>query len=57
MKLSVPLYCAISQGRGASLDTLDYSLNNRAWLAARFTAIRQTDHESARLAQLQEIVT
>ena len=57
MKLSVPLYRAIGQGRGASLDTLDYPLNNRAWLAARFTAIRQTDHESARLAQLQEIVT
>ncbi len=57
MKLSVPLYRAISQGRGASLDTLDYPLNNRAWLAARFAAIRQLDKESARLAQLHEITT
>ena len=57
MKLSVPLYRAISQGRGASLDTLDYPLNNRAWLTASFAAIRQLDREPARLAQLHEIVT
>jgi hypothetical protein len=56
MKLSVPLYRAIAQGRGASLDTLDYPLNNRAWLAARFATIRQLDTEPARLAQLGEIV-
>lgn len=56
MKLSVPLYRAIAQGRGASLDTLDYPLNNRPWLAARFATIRQLDAEPARLAQLDEIV-
>ncbi|MBC7369332.1 MAG: hypothetical protein H7343_21400 [Undibacterium sp.] len=56
LKLSVPLYRAIAQGRGASLDTLDYPLNNRAWLAARFAAIRPLDAEPARLAQLHEIV-
>ncbi len=56
MKLSVPLYRAIAQGRGASLDTLDYPLNNRAWLTARFAAIRALDTEPARLAQLNEIV-
>lgn len=56
LKLSVPLYRAIAQGRGASLDTLDYPLNNRAWLTARFAAIRALDTEPARLAQLNEIV-
>ena len=56
LKLSVPLYRAIAQGRGASLDTLDYPLNNRAWLGERFAAIRQVSAEPARLTQLNEIV-
>jgi hypothetical protein len=56
MKLSVPLYRAIAQGRGASLDTFEYPLNNRAWLSARFAAIRQLDTEPARLAQVNQII-
>jgi hypothetical protein len=48
MKLSVPLYRAIAQGRGASLDTLDYPLNNRAWLAARFAAIPNFSYQVQR---------
>ena len=56
LKLSVPLYRAIAQGRGASLDTLDYPLNNRAWLGERFATIRPLATEPARITQLNEIV-
>ncbi len=55
MKLSVPLYRAIGQNRGANLDTLDYPLNNRFWMNEQFTAVRQLPDESARLERLQQI--
>ena len=55
MKLSVPLYRAIGQNRGASLDTFDYPLNNRYWMNDQFTAVRQLPEESARLERLQQI--
>ena len=55
MKLSVPLYRAIGQNRGANLDTLDYPLNNRFWMNEQFTAVRQLPEESARLERLQQI--
>lgn len=55
MKLSVPLYRAIGQNRGASLDTLDYPLNNRFWLNEQFAAVRQLPDESAQLDRLQVI--
>ncbi len=56
MQQSVPLYKAIAVDRGASLDTIDYPLNNRAWLKHRFAAIRKNSDEAARLAALREIV-
>ena len=36
MQLSVPLYQAQSEVRGANLDGIDYPLNNSLWLKARF---------------------
>jgi hypothetical protein len=56
MQQSVPLYKAIAVDRGASLDTIDYPLNNRAWLKNRFTTIRKNSDEAARLSALREIV-
>lgn len=40
MQLSVDKYKAIAVDRGASLDTLDYPLNDRAWLRFQFKKIR-----------------
>ena len=40
MQLAVKPYGAIAVGRGATLDTIDMPLNDRAWLADRFTEIR-----------------
>jgi hypothetical protein len=56
MQLSVEKYKAIAVDRGASLDTLDYPLNNRAWLRERFTKIRKLDSEAERLKALDEIL-
>jgi hypothetical protein len=55
-KSSVPLYRAVTQRRGANLDTLDYPLNNRVWLQAQFDQIRKRDNEADRLAALDRIV-
>ena len=41
MQLSVDKYKAIAMDRGASLDTLDYPVNNRLWLQERFSTIRK----------------
>ena len=56
MQLSVPKYKAIAVDRGASLDTLDYPVNNRRWLEHRFTEIRKLTSEADRLKAIQEIV-
>ena len=56
MQLSVKYYQAIAVDRGASLDTLDYPLNNRAWLKERFSSIRKQPQEADRLKALQEIL-
>ena len=56
MQLSVEKYKAIAVDRGASLDTLDYPLNNRHWLAERFAGIRKLPDEPARLTALEEIL-
>jgi hypothetical protein len=56
MQLSVERYQAIAVGRGANLDTIDRSLNNRAWLLARFAEIRKTESEAERIKQIDEIV-
>jgi hypothetical protein len=41
MQLSVPKHLAIAVDRGASLDTLDFPLNNRPWLREEFARIRR----------------
>ena len=56
MQTSVSRYKAIAVDRGATLDTIDYPLNNRAWLKQRFVALRQLTDEQARLRGIQEIV-
>jgi hypothetical protein len=56
MQLSVPYYGAISVDRGANLDTIDMPLNNRAWLKARFTELRQTADEKERLKGIDAIL-
>ncbi len=56
MQLSVEKYQAIAVDRGASLDTLDYPLNDRAWLKERFAAIRRLKTEAQRLEAVDEIV-
>ena len=56
MQLSVHKYKAIAVDRGASLDTLDFPLNNRRWLEARFLAIQKVPSESERLKGIAEII-
>jgi hypothetical protein len=56
MQLSVEKYHAIAVDRGASLDTLDFPLNNRAWLEERFGRVRQLASEKERLKGLEEIL-
>ncbi|MGO9203178.1 MAG: hypothetical protein ACLQM8_21870 [Limisphaerales bacterium] len=54
MQLSVDGYRAIAVDRGASLDTLDFPLNNRLWLEERFARIRKMPSEPERLKALEE---
>jgi hypothetical protein len=56
MQLSVEKYKAIAVDRGASLDTLDYPLNNRPWLTERFERIRRLASEPERLRAIFELV-
>ena len=56
MQLSVELYQAIAVDRGASLDTLDYPLNNRAWLEEQFARIRKLASAPERLKAVEEIL-
>ncbi len=56
MQLSVQRYQAIAVDRGASLDTLDFPLNNRPWLEHRFAQIRKLPAEPDRLRALDEIL-
>lgn len=56
MQLSVERYQAIDVGRGASLDTVDVPLNNRAWLKSRFARIRAQEQEVDRLGAIREIL-
>lgn len=55
MQTSVPKYQAIAVDRGATLDTVDYPLNNRRWLVGRFGQIRQLSDEPKRVAELDAI--
>lgn len=56
MQLSVPLYYAQSEVRGANLDGLDFPLNDRLWLKDQFIRIRRLSNEQERLGQIQKIV-
>jgi hypothetical protein len=56
LQLSVKKYGASAIGRGASLDTVDVSLNDRAWLEREFSKIRAMNEESDRLKAIAIIV-
>ncbi len=56
MQLSVPLYKAISVGRGATLDTLDAPVNDRLWLQNRFDQIKKIESEKERRREIGAIV-
>jgi hypothetical protein len=55
MQLSVRRYYAIAIGRGANLDAIDSSLNDRVWLKQRFEEIRALTDERERVARIDEI--
>jgi len=56
MQLSVKEYGASAVDRGASLDTADVSLNDRAWLENEFVRISGIAGEPERLADIADIV-
>lgn len=56
MQLSVDRYQAIGYDRGANLDTLDLSLNNRVWLKTEFAKIRALPQEHDRIAALGDLL-
>ncbi|HXU77469.1 MAG TPA: hypothetical protein VN794_12930, partial [Methylomirabilota bacterium] len=56
MQLSVEKHKAIAVDRGACLDTLDFPLNDRAWLKQRFTEIRKLPSDAARTKALRDIL-
>jgi hypothetical protein len=56
MQLSVEKYKAIAADRGASLDTIEFPLNNRPWLKHRFAYIRKLGSEADRLDAIREIL-
>ena len=55
-QLSVPRYGAQAVRRGASLDGIEYPLNDRLWLKARFAEIRALDGEAERVAAIESIL-
>ena len=57
MQLSVTRHMAIAEDRGATLDTVDETLNNRQWLLERFAEIRKIAYEDERLGELRSLVT
>jgi hypothetical protein len=56
MQLSVELYRAQREVRGANLDGLDRALNNGPWLKERFAEIRALVDEFERLEAIQAIL-
>jgi hypothetical protein len=56
MQLSVEKYKAIAVDRGASLDTLNYPLNNRVWLRQQFKKIRGLPTENQKRKAIDEII-
>lgn len=55
MQKSVDKYQAIETWRGANLDLIDVSLNNREWLQTQFNGIHNLDEESKRLEAIHTI--
>ena len=56
MQLHVERYGAIAVNRGASLNTIDFPLNNIIWMKDRFAAIRNLPNERDRQAQIRALV-
>ncbi|MBB6251150.1 hypothetical protein [Nitrospirillum iridis] len=56
LQLSVPLYGASGIERGANLDRVDTSLNDRVWLTRRFADIARQPDEATRQRDLADIV-
>ncbi|MGD0002779.1 MAG: hypothetical protein ABSE06_00975 [Anaerolineaceae bacterium] len=56
MQLSVPLYYAQAETRGANLDGVDYPLNDQPWLKEQFRRICILSNEQERLDQLNKLV-
>jgi len=56
MQLSVDKYKAIEVGRGANLDELNVSLNNRDWLKERFAKLRKSGSSTTALEGIHEIL-
>ena len=55
LQLSVAKYGASAIERGANLDRVDASLNDRAWLTGQFSEIRALPEEARRQARLAAI--
>ncbi len=55
-QLSVQRYGAIAVGRGATLDSLETSLNNSGWLLPRFAEAAALEKEPERLAAIERIL-
>jgi hypothetical protein len=56
LQLSAKKYGASAVERGATLDTVDVSLNDRAWMEREFTKIRAMSAEAERLKAIAAIV-
>jgi hypothetical protein len=56
MQLSVKKYYAKAVGRGATLDLINYPLNNRFWLEDQLKRIKKLNNEKKRLAEIHKIV-
>ncbi len=56
LQLSVAKYGASAIDRGASLDTADVSLNDRAWLEHAFAQIQHMNNEDGRLRAISALV-
>jgi len=56
MQLSVDLYKAQHETRGANLDGIDYPLNNSHWLKERFSELREITDEKACLKEIKNIL-
>ena len=55
MQMSVPLYHAVGEGRGAVLDFLDIPLNNRIWLLDSMEAALHQSSEAKQVIELEKL--